>query len=59
MPKKVIIIGGVAAGPKAAAKIVRLNPEAEVTLLEKGKLISYAAAVCPTTYPGWSRSKRT
>jgi NADPH-dependent 2,4-dienoyl-CoA reductase/sulfur reductase-like enzyme/rhodanese-related sulfurtransferase len=47
MPKKVIIIGGVAAGPKAAAKIMRLNPEAEVTLLEKGKFISYAGCGLP------------
>ena len=47
MPLKVIVIGGVAAGPKAAAKIVRLNPEAEVTLLEKGKFISYAGCGLP------------
>jgi NADPH-dependent 2,4-dienoyl-CoA reductase/sulfur reductase-like enzyme len=39
MPLKVIVIGGVAAGPKAAAKIMRLNPGAEVTLLEKGVLL--------------------
>src|ERR1035437_3763138 len=47
MPLKVIVIGGVAAGPKAAAKIMRLNPEAEVTLLEKGKFISYAGCGLP------------
>src|ERR1039458_6596471 len=47
MSLKIIIIGGVAAGPKAAAKIVRLNPEAEVTLLEKGKFISYAGCGLP------------
>jgi NADPH-dependent 2,4-dienoyl-CoA reductase/sulfur reductase-like enzyme/rhodanese-related sulfurtransferase len=47
MPLKVIVIGGVAAGPKAAAKIMRLNPEAEVTLLDKGKLISYAGCGLP------------
>jgi len=35
MPLKVIVIGGVAAGPKTAAKIMRLNPAAEVTLLER------------------------
>ena len=44
---KVVVIGGVAAGPKAAAKIMRLNPEAEVTLLEKGKFISYAGCGLP------------
>ena len=47
MPLKVIVIGGVAAGPKAAAKTMRLNPEAEVTLLEKGKFISYAGCGLP------------
>jgi NADPH-dependent 2,4-dienoyl-CoA reductase/sulfur reductase-like enzyme/rhodanese-related sulfurtransferase len=47
MSLKIIVIGGVAAGPKAAAKIVRLNPEAEVTLLEKGKFISYAGCGLP------------
>src|ERR1035437_6011088 len=47
MPLKVIVIGGVAAGPKAAAKIMRLNPEAEVTLFEKGKFISYAGCGLP------------
>jgi NADPH-dependent 2,4-dienoyl-CoA reductase/sulfur reductase-like enzyme len=47
MPLKVIVIGGVAAGPKAAAKIMRLNPEAEVTLLERGKFISYAGCGLP------------
>ena len=47
MPLKVLIIGGVAAGPKAAAKIMRLNPEAEVTVLEKGKFISYAGCGLP------------
>jgi NADPH-dependent 2,4-dienoyl-CoA reductase/sulfur reductase-like enzyme/rhodanese-related sulfurtransferase len=47
MSLKIIVIGGVAAGPKAAAKIVRLNPEAEVTLLGKGKFISYAGCGLP------------
>jgi len=47
MPLKVIVIGGVAAGPKAAAKIMRLRPEAEVTIVEKGKLISYAGCGLP------------
>ena len=47
MPLNVVIIGGVAAGPKAAAKIARLNPEARVTVLEKGKVISYAGCGLP------------
>jgi NADPH-dependent 2,4-dienoyl-CoA reductase/sulfur reductase-like enzyme len=47
MPLKVVAIGGVAAGPKAAAKILRLNPEADVTLLEKGRFISCAGFGLP------------
>ena len=47
MSLKVVIIGGVAAGPKAAAKIMRLNPQAEVTVLEKGKFLSYAGCGLP------------
>ncbi len=47
MSLKAVIIGGVAAGPKAAAKIARLDPEAEVTLLEKGKILSYAGCGLP------------
>ena len=47
MSLKVIVIGGVAAGPKAAAKIMRLDPQAEVTVLEKGKFVSYAGCGLP------------
>jgi NADPH-dependent 2,4-dienoyl-CoA reductase/sulfur reductase-like enzyme/rhodanese-related sulfurtransferase len=47
MSLKVVIIGGVAAGPKTAAKIARLDPEAEVTVLEKGKFLSYAGCGLP------------
>jgi len=44
---KVVIIGGVACGPKTAARIKRLNPDAEVTILEKGELLSYAGCGLP------------
>ncbi len=44
---KVIVIGGVAAGPKAASKIIRNNPEAEVTIIEKGEFLSYAGCGLP------------
>lgn len=45
--KKVLIIGGVACGPKAASRIKRLNPDTQVTILEKGELISYAGCGLP------------
>ncbi len=44
---KVVIIGGVAAGPKVAAKVVRLRPDAEVTVVEKGRFLSYAGCGLP------------
>jgi len=44
---KIVIIGGVAAGPKAASRIIRLNPEAEVTIVEKDKYLSYAGCGFP------------
>jgi NADPH-dependent 2,4-dienoyl-CoA reductase/sulfur reductase-like enzyme/rhodanese-related sulfurtransferase len=44
---KVVIIGGVAAGPKTAARLRRLNPEAEITIIERGKLLSYAGCGMP------------
>jgi NADPH-dependent 2,4-dienoyl-CoA reductase/sulfur reductase-like enzyme/rhodanese-related sulfurtransferase len=46
-PRRVVIVGGVAAGPKVASKIIRLCPEAEVTIVEKGKLLSYAGCGLP------------
>ncbi|MDO4627712.1 MAG: FAD-dependent oxidoreductase [Planctomycetia bacterium] len=44
---KVIIIGGVAAGASAAARLRRLDENAEIILLEKGKFISYANCGLP------------
>ncbi len=44
---KVVIIGGVAAGPKVASRIIRVVPDAEVTIVEKGKLLSYAGCGLP------------
>jgi len=46
-PMKVVIIGGVAAGPKVASKVVRLMPDAEVTIIEKGEFLSYAGCGLP------------
>lgn len=43
----VLIIGGVAAGTKVAAKLKRDNYDAQVTILTKGKDISYAGCGLP------------
>ncbi|MEE4352219.1 MAG: FAD-dependent oxidoreductase [Desulfatiglans sp.] len=45
--QKIVVIGGVACGPKAAARIKRLNPDADVTIIEKGELLSYAGCGLP------------
>jgi len=44
---KVLVIGGVAAGPKIASKVKRVMPDAEVTLIQKGKYLSYAGCGLP------------
>ncbi len=41
MAKKILIIGGVAAGPKAACRLKRLLGDAEVTIVDQDSLISY------------------
>ncbi len=43
----IVIIGGVAAGLKAAAKARRVDPNARITVVEKGKMISYGACGLP------------
>ena len=44
---KVVVIGGVAAGPKAASRINRLCFDAEITVVEKGEFLSYAGCGLP------------
>ena len=47
MGKKIVVIGGVAAGPKAAARVKRLLADAEVTLVDQDTLISYGGCGIP------------
>ena len=44
---RVLILGGVAAGTKVAAKLLRENRDHQVTILTKGKDISYAGCGLP------------
>ncbi len=44
---KIVIIGGVAAGAGAAARLRRLDETAEIVLLERGPYISYANCGLP------------
>ncbi|MDF2501150.1 MAG: npr [Anaerosporomusa subterranea] len=45
--KEILVIGGVAAGLKAAAKARRCDSQASITVLERGKIISYGACGMP------------
>ncbi|MBU0944365.1 MAG: FAD-dependent oxidoreductase [Proteobacteria bacterium] len=47
MSKKIVIIGGVAAGPKAACRVKRLMQDAEVTIIDQDTLISYGGCGIP------------
>lgn len=44
---KYLIIGGVAGGASTAARLRRMNEQAEIILFEKGKYISYANCGLP------------
>ena len=47
MSLHVVVIGAVATGPKAACRFKRLMPEGRVTLIDKGKRISYGGCGIP------------
>ncbi len=44
---KVLIIGGVAAGPKTASRLKRIMPGAEITIIDRDNLISYGGCGIP------------
>jgi len=45
--EKIVIIGGVAAGPKTACHLKRLKPEAQITIIDQDSLISYGGCGIP------------
>ncbi|MTI85433.1 MAG: pyridine nucleotide-disulfide oxidoreductase [Firmicutes bacterium] len=47
MPKKVLIIGGVAGGASAAARLRRLDEDAQIIMLERGDYVSFANCGLP------------
>ncbi len=46
--RRIVVVGGLAAGPSAAAKAARTNPHAEVILLETTETVSYG--ICESPY---------
>ena len=45
--KRVVIIGGVALGPKAACRLKRLEPDADVVIVDQDEYISYGGCGIP------------
>lgn len=56
MSKRVVIVGGVAAGMKTAARLRRLDAEAEIIVLERGPHLSYGACGFPYFISGEVKS---
>jgi NADPH-dependent 2,4-dienoyl-CoA reductase/sulfur reductase-like enzyme/rhodanese-related sulfurtransferase len=50
---KVVVIGGVACGPKAASRLKRLLPKAEITVVERDDTVSYGACGIPYYVEGF------
>lgn len=55
--EKIVIVGGVAAGATAAAKVRRISPDAQITLLEAGPDISFANCGLPYYISGDIKSR--
>lgn len=54
---KVVIIGGVACGAKTAARLARICPQADITILERGEDLSYANCGFPFLLGGEVKSQ--
>ncbi|NQT30778.1 MAG: FAD-dependent oxidoreductase [Deltaproteobacteria bacterium] len=56
--KKIVIIGGTACGPKAAARARRCDQQAQVTMVEQGENLSVATCGLPYYVSGVINSRR-
>ena len=52
MPRNIVVIGGVAAGLKSAAKVRRGDPHARITVVERGEILSYGSCGMPYVVAG-------
>ena len=55
---RVVVVGGVAAGSKLAAKVMRLRPDAHVTVVDRGRVLSYAGCGLPYYISGMVQDQR-
>lgn len=44
---RIIVVGGVACGPKTASRLKRLLPDSDITIIEKESIVSYGACGLP------------
>lgn len=58
MKKKIVIVGGVAAGASTAARLRRLDENAEIIMLERGEYISFANCGLPYYAGGVINSRK-
>ncbi|MDE3059086.1 MAG: hypothetical protein KGJ59_14135, partial [Bacteroidota bacterium] len=47
MKRRILVIGGLAAGPSAASKAKRISSDSDVVLYEQGEFISYGICEIP------------
>lgn len=52
MARRILVIGGLAAGPSAGSKAARTNPDADVVLFEQGEAVSYGICEIPYSVAG-------
>src|SRR5260221_2657578 len=50
--RRILVVGGLAAGPSAAAKAARSSPQAHVTMFEASESISYGICEAPYAIAG-------
>jgi NADPH-dependent 2,4-dienoyl-CoA reductase/sulfur reductase-like enzyme len=50
--KRIVVIGGVAAGTSAASKVRRIDPEADVKIIQEESVVSYGACGIPYVVEG-------
>lgn len=56
--KRIVVVGGVAAGPKSASRARRLDPHARITVFEKGSFLAYAGCALPHYISGKIKNQR-